>query len=985
MPTSRARCHRQLLGSHRQMATIPINIADHVGRTPMVQLTRLPPDGRRRSSRKLEMFNPGGSVKDRIGVAMIDAAEARGPDRAGPHDDRRGDQRQHRHRARVRCAAKGYDLVLTLPQGMSREREGLLRLYGAQVRVTESMGGMNEAVAAAQALARDDDVWLPDQFSNPANPEAHYRTTGPEIWAAMEAGVDCLVAGVGTGGTITGAGGYLKERNPELPVVAVEPAVLAGALRRAPGPHKIQGIGAGFVPPVLDRALLDEIDRRRRRGRARDRAAGRAPRGRAGRHLLRRRAVGRAADRPRGEDARQRIAVVLPDSGERYVSTPFFAPEPARDGARMTLREREGPPARPGSGRCTARSTGSWSRASCSPATRSATPPTGRCGSTGRRASSPTTRAAAVRLRDPGLHGPARHVGEPRRRSSRRSSSGSTTCSPPATARTRSSCSSTRGRATAARSSSTRARTGPYMDYLCDEVVAVRRRALPEAADRDHRGLTGKSSGGYGAMVVPMLRPDVFGALASHAATRCSRLLPAVLPESRASCATTSTAPTTSSSSASPPPTTRLERFARRSRVRLRRLLLARPGRPGKALLPFDLATGRLVDDVWAQWLDWDPVRMAPAHADALRSMRRIYLDAGNAGRVLPRPRRARRSRREVDRSARAHARAVRRQARRDHLPLSGRDPRARARRYGDAWPYARHQRAHVPDDLGADEARARAHGAGRGARGPLPRRARRWRTCRARPREAGHDVRSRAPASGSCAHERAAGAFLRELAGASATSRPRRRAARAEAPARAARGSPIPRSSATRASSCCPSGARPPSSRSRGERAGDRRGRARLAGRALPRRRRRRAARDRRRRRRSSCPTCTASSCTSRRTSASPKAESAAAKLRFLNPDVVVEPYQVRVDAATPRRWSRAQDLVVDCSDSFATRYAVNAACCAARHRRWSRPACSASSGLVMASGRARRPATAARSPRRRPARADAAPTPACSGRPRA
>ena len=142
---------------------------------------------------------------------------------------------------------------------MSREREGLLRLYGAQVHITESMGGMNEAVAAAQAMARDDDVFLPDQFSNPANPEAHRRTTGPELWEALDGKIDYLVAGVGTGGTITGAGSFLKERNQDLKVIAVEPAsspVLSGG---RPGPHKIQGIGAGFVPPVLDRDLLDEI------------------------------------------------------------------------------------------------------------------------------------------------------------------------------------------------------------------------------------------------------------------------------------------------------------------------------------------------------------------------------------------------------------------------------------------------------------------------------------------------------------------------------------------------------------------------------------------------------------------------------------------------------------------------------------------------------------------------------------------------------
>ena len=243
------------------------------------------------------MFNPGGSVKDRIGVAMIEAAEAEGRIEPGRTTIVEATSGNTGIALAFVCAAKGYDLILTLPQGMSREREGLLRLYGAQVQVTESLGGMNEAVAAAQALARDSEVWLPDQFSNPANPEAHYRATAPEIWAAMDEEVDCLVAGVGTGGTLTGAGRYLKERNPGCRVVAVEPAsspVLSGG---RPGPHKIQGIGAGFVPPVLDRSLVDEIVVRRRRGRAGDRAARRAARGRARRDLLRRGPVGGDGDR----------------------------------------------------------------------------------------------------------------------------------------------------------------------------------------------------------------------------------------------------------------------------------------------------------------------------------------------------------------------------------------------------------------------------------------------------------------------------------------------------------------------------------------------------------------------------------------------------------------------------------------------------------------------------------------------------------------
>jgi cysteine synthase A len=311
------------------MAGIPINIADHVGRTPMVQLTRIVPEGVELFA-KLEMANPGGSVKDRIGVAMIEAAEAEGRIEPGRTTIVEATSGNTGIALAFVCAARGYDLVLTLPQGMSREREGLLRLYGAQVHVTESLGGMNEAVAAAQALARDPDVWLPDQFTNPANPEAHRRTTGPEIWEALDGRVDYLVAGVGTGGTITGAGAFLKERHSGVKIVAVEPAsspVLSGG---TPGPHKIQGIGAGFVPPVLDRELLDEVlpveDEdaietarllARREGVLGGISAGAAVWG-----------AMQVAARP--DAAGKRIVVVLPDSGERYVSTPFFAPEPVR-------------------------------------------------------------------------------------------------------------------------------------------------------------------------------------------------------------------------------------------------------------------------------------------------------------------------------------------------------------------------------------------------------------------------------------------------------------------------------------------------------------------------------------------------------------------------------------------------------------------------------------------------------------------------------
>src|SRR6201991_1895674 len=200
------------------MGRISINIADHVGRTPMVQFTRIVPDGGASVFGKLERFNPGGSVKDRIGVAMIEAAEHDGLIEPGKTTIVEATSGNTGIALAFVCAAKGYDLILTLPQGMSREREGLLRLYGAQVHITESLGGMNEAVAAAQALARDGGYWVPDQFSNPANPEAHRRTTGPELWEAMDGKIDYFVAGVGIGGTITGAGSFLKERNKELQV-----------------------------------------------------------------------------------------------------------------------------------------------------------------------------------------------------------------------------------------------------------------------------------------------------------------------------------------------------------------------------------------------------------------------------------------------------------------------------------------------------------------------------------------------------------------------------------------------------------------------------------------------------------------------------------------------------------------------------------------------------------------------------------------------
>jgi cysteine synthase len=311
-----------------EVSAIPINIADHVGNTPMVQLTRML-DGAAEGVElfaKLEAYNPGGSVKDRIGVAMIEAAEREGRIEPGRTTIVEATSGNTGIALAFVCAAKGYDLVLTLPQGMSRERTGLLRLYGARVEEVESLGGMDEAMSAARRMAGGDDAFLPDQFSNPANPEIHRRTTAPEILGALDGRLDVLVAGVGTGGTITGVGEVLKERNPDAMVVAVEPASSAVLSGGSPGPHKIQGIGAGFVPEVLNRDIVDEViavededaietarETARREGVLAGISCGAALWGAL-----------QVAARP--ESRGKRIAVILPDSGERYVSTPFFAP-----------------------------------------------------------------------------------------------------------------------------------------------------------------------------------------------------------------------------------------------------------------------------------------------------------------------------------------------------------------------------------------------------------------------------------------------------------------------------------------------------------------------------------------------------------------------------------------------------------------------------------------------------------------------------------
>jgi cysteine synthase len=291
----------------------------------MVALRRLGGGTGAEVAAKLEYFNPGGSVKDRIGVAMLDASERDGVLGPGavvvePTSGNTGIA------LAMVCAARGYELILTLPEGMSRERAKLLRAYGAEVHETPSLGGMNEAVELAREIAEQRGAFVPQQFSNPANPEIHRLTTAEEIWADTGGEIAAFVAGVGTGGTITGVGQVLKERSPETLVVAVEPAsspVLSGG---GPGPHKIQGIGAGFVPEVLDRLVIDEViavddEDALETARLLARKEGILSGISAGASV---RAALDLAGRPELEG--RRVVTVIPDSGERYMSLPFFAP-----------------------------------------------------------------------------------------------------------------------------------------------------------------------------------------------------------------------------------------------------------------------------------------------------------------------------------------------------------------------------------------------------------------------------------------------------------------------------------------------------------------------------------------------------------------------------------------------------------------------------------------------------------------------------------
>ena len=297
-----------------------------IGSTPLVELTHIErEDGlKARIIGKLEFFNPAGSVKDRIAKAMIEDAESRGLLNEGSVIIEPTSGNTGIGLAAV-AAAKGYRIIIVMPETMSVERRRMMKAYGAELVLTEGAKGMKGAIAKANELANQiPDSFLPGQFTNPVNPAAHKSTTGPEIWADTDGRVDIFVSGVGTGGTVTGVGGYLKEKKPSVKVVAVEPAdspVLSGG---DAGPHKIHGIGAGFVPAVLDTKIYDEIitvknEEAFATGRRIARSEGILAGISSGAAVW---AAIQLAKRPENEG--KTIVVLLPDTGDRYLSTPLF-------------------------------------------------------------------------------------------------------------------------------------------------------------------------------------------------------------------------------------------------------------------------------------------------------------------------------------------------------------------------------------------------------------------------------------------------------------------------------------------------------------------------------------------------------------------------------------------------------------------------------------------------------------------------------------
>ena len=303
------------------MSRVGNSIIDLIGKTPLVKLNRLTGAEDAKVYLKLEFFNPGSSVKDRIALAMIEAAEKNGNLKDGSTIIEPTSGNTGIGLAMV-AAAKGYKAVLVMPDTMSLERRNLLRAYGAELVLTPGAEGMKGAIAKAEELSKENGWFLPQQFNNEANPEVHRLTTGPEIADALDR-VDAFISGIGTGGTITGAGEVLKERFPEIKIVAVEPedsAVLSGG---KPGPHKIQGIGAGFVPKVLDTDIYDEIIQVSnddayaiaRRAAREEGILGGVSSGAA---------ISAALQVAKKLGKGKKVVAILPSNGERYLSTPLY-------------------------------------------------------------------------------------------------------------------------------------------------------------------------------------------------------------------------------------------------------------------------------------------------------------------------------------------------------------------------------------------------------------------------------------------------------------------------------------------------------------------------------------------------------------------------------------------------------------------------------------------------------------------------------------